>query len=108
MDLLSLFKPKRNYLELLVSELKEDKLRLLKEVEELKEQLQEVKEFKINENIKEVHKVLTPLEEKIVKAYEDNKPNTLKELAKLSNVKVNSLSVYLSKIRTKGFKIDFR
>jgi len=112
--LLNIFKPKPNYLEALVLELKQDKDRLLLEVERLKEDkkrlLSELDILKQQTEIKEEIKIkpLTKQELRITECYEMNKPETLNKLAELTKIKKSSLSVYLSKIRKKGIKINFK
>jgi len=105
------FKPKPpevvepNYLEALVLELKQDKDRLLLEVEGLKKEIELLKQTPIKEK-KQVK--LTKQELRIIKCYEDHKPETLDKLAELTKIKKSSLSVYLSKIRKKEIIISFK
>jgi len=108
MRLLSLFKPKKNYLELLVIELKQDKERLIQEVQELKKELKE-QQIKTKENT-ETHKEFnfTKLELKIINCIETKNPKNLNELALLTTIKKSSLNVYLSKLRVKGYNISYR
>ena len=50
---------------------------------------------------------LTPLEDKIYNIYISKKPKSMRQLSKLSKVKLNSLKVYCSTIRKKGYNISF-
>jgi len=59
----------------------------------------------VNDNIKTKLR-LTNKETKLFNIYSQNFPLTLTELSKLSNTPENTLKVYLSRIRTKGYKIE--
>src|SRR6056297_2049685 len=110
MGLLSIFKPKKNYLELLVAELKQDKERLIKENEDLKQYIKQLQEVTIKEETikKDKSNKLTKLENNILNIINRYNPQTLNDLVKLSKIPKPSLNVYLSKMRKKGIQIDYK
>jgi tRNA U34 5-carboxymethylaminomethyl modifying enzyme MnmG/GidA len=113
--LVNLFKSKElRYLESFVSELKQDKTFLQKEVLDLKQEIKVLKEdyininnilntkFSGNNNNKIIKNIkLTKLETKIYNSYIKNKPASMVELSIITGVKVNSLRVYCSKLNKK-------
>jgi tRNA U34 5-carboxymethylaminomethyl modifying enzyme MnmG/GidA len=72
--------------------------KLIDDVEELKRKC-----HSLEEDLKEVKKKKT---ENKTRA-ESDKPQTIEQLSKLTGVKLESLRVYLSRIRSKGYIIEF-
>lgn len=100
------------YLLSAIEELKQEKSYLQQQVKEKDELINEMINKIITGDIKDNKESspiinLTPLETKILDAYESSKPITLKQLSKQLNIKYSSLKVYTSNMRRKGCSLTF-
>ena len=98
------------YRTLLIKKLIEDVEELKRKYHSLEEDLKEVKKTnKDNKQRPQDNKPqsLSKLETKIYTSYTDNKPQNIEQLSKDVNIKIESLRVYLSRIRSKGYNIEF-
>lgn len=112
MGFLDIFKTKEQnkteediYRTLLIKKLIEDLEKLNKKVEMQQQQIITI-EHKITKKKKDDNE-LTKLEQKIYDTYIKYKINSPEELAKRTNLKIESCRVYCSRIRSKGYKINF-
>lgn len=88
--------------------------KLIDDVEDLKKKYYdleiELKKTQLNNNKREEPSKqhdLTNLERKIYTSFLEKKPKTLEELSAITGVKIQSLRVYLSRIRSKGYSVVF-
>ena len=103
MGILSLFKrdeKEKNVYQTLVIQ------QILKDIENLKKTNEEFKIIIDELQNKAKNTDLTPLENKIYMTYNKNYKKSSKEIAKILNIKVNSLNVYKSKIKAKGYTFN--
>lgn len=112
--LAKLFKSKEIlYLESFIAELKQDKERLIKEVDELKTKIQILNEKTLSNKIKSsqnssnnTKKKLSKLELRVYSGIKDNNYNNIEEVSKDLNIKLSSLRVYIGRIRKKGYIVN--
>ena len=93
------------YRTLLIKKLIDDVEELKRKCHSLEEDLKEVKNKTRAESDKP--QKLSKLEMKIYNTVTEKKPQTIEQLSKLTGVKLESLRVYLSRIRSKGYIIEF-
>jgi len=98
------------YRTLLIKKLIDDVEELKRKCHSLEEDLKEVKKKKTDNKPRaesDKPQKLSKLEMKIYNTVTEKKPQTIEQLSKLTGVKLESLRVYLSRIRSKGYIIEF-
>jgi Fic family protein len=98
------------YRTLLIKKLIDDVEELKRKCHSLEEDLKEVKKKKTENKTRaesDKPQKLGKLEMKIYNTVTEKKPQTIEQLSKLTGVKLESLRVYLSRIRSKGYIIEF-
>lgn len=109
--LTNIFKKQRERdLEMFISELKSDKNKLEQENKELKEQLYQFLGNKNTEELKDKKdkQKLTKKEKSIYNIFKNNENITKKELSDKTKLQLQSIKVYISRIKNKGFEIEFK
>ena len=98
------------YKNLLIKKLIDDVEELKRKCHSLEEDLKEVKKKKKDNKPRQDQdkpQKLSKLEMKIYNTVTEKKPQNIEQLSKLTGIKLESLRVYLSRIRSKGYIIEF-
>lgn len=112
MNIKNIFKwtnKKESYLLSMIGELKQDKERLQQENQELKNKLFEwIENKQSNVTLPKQKPKLTRKEKSIFEIWNKNKSMTKKQLCIRSKLKIDSLKVYISRLKSKGFELIFK
>jgi len=111
MGILNFFQ-KKDYKELLIYELKQDKDRLHNENNELKQVIKQLESLVLNNSNKPKNKLLgkklSKSELNLLNLYNKHKPQNINEFSKITKIKVTSLYVICNRIKNKGFDIHLK
>lgn len=110
MGFLTIFKKKENdqedlYKTLVIKRILDDIDKLNSKVEAISYRLEKLEKVNIKQDTK--NKTLTKQEKRIVETQNKFKCKNVKELAAKTNIKPQSLRVYISKIRAKEHALEF-